>query len=616
MLSWKDGQPFSNRFDDVYFSTDSGLEEARHVFLHGNDLPERFSALRPGEVLTIGETGFGTGLNFLCASRLFQEVSLEGSSLDFFSIEKYPLSDNDLKLSLDLWPELEPLARELRDHWRRRVHGWNRWTFAGGRIRLTLAIIDVADALWKLPGGFAGEGRVDAWFLDGFSPAKNPDMWASAVFSGMVKASRSGATLATYSSAGWVRRGLEDAGFKVAKAPGFGRKREMTRGRLAGEFGDAINAPRSAVIIGGGLAGCAAAYALARRGVAVTLIEQAGHLASGASGNPRGILHARFSAGMNPLHRFVLASYGYSLAQLDELLPVDGVVRAECGLLQQAFSDVEIKRIGRLVSLDWPVPVFEAVDAEKASKCVGIPMEQGGLWFPSAGWVSPPELCRRWASSPGIEVLLEHEVVKLEATSAGWRVEGMRAGGAWQMDADCVVVCSGHQARKLPQFARFPLTPVRGQISMIPATSGSLALTAVICAEGYCAPARDGFHVAGATHTFGDESTDTRSTDHAVNLARMNQHMPALRKALGEFDLEQLGGRASIRCSAPGAMPLVGRVQSGLYCSLAHGTRGLITAGISGELIASQLCGTLPPLPMTVVAELSPEARVTSSGDE
>jgi tRNA 5-methylaminomethyl-2-thiouridine biosynthesis bifunctional protein len=606
MLDWKDGQPFSNRYGDVYFSADSGLEETRHVFLQGNDLSERFAALRPGEVFTLAETGFGTGLNFLCTWQLFLKVAPPETTLDFFSIEKYPLRDNELQAVLDIWPELGGLSQCLRERWRRRVHGWNRWVFAEGRIRLTLAIIDVADALWKLPGGFAGQGRVDAWFLDGFSPAKNPEMWSPEVFAAIAQASRPGATLATYSSAGWVRRGLAEAGFVMEKTTGFGRKREMLRGALGGEAATETALPRTAIVVGGGLAGCAAAYALARRGIAVTLVERASRLASGASGNPRGILHARFSAGMNPLHRFVLSSYGHALSQMDEILPVDGTLRAECGLLQLAFSDAEIKRIGRLVSLDWPVPLFEAVDAETASKLTGVPMAQGGLWFANSGWAVPPALCERWAGVAGIEQRLGCEVEALTRTDSGWLV----GAAGWSQQADVVVVCCGHQARQLEQFAHFPLTPVRGQISALPATRDSVRLDSVICAEGYCAPAVGGYHVAGATHAFEDVSEDVRSTDHAVNLARMNQHIPSLRKALGELDIEQLGGRASIRCSAPGAMPLVGRVQPGLYCSLAHGTRGLITAGMSGELVAALACDTLPPLPMTVVAELSPEQRL------
>ncbi|MBI5918214.1 MAG: bifunctional tRNA (5-methylaminomethyl-2-thiouridine)(34)-methyltransferase MnmD/FAD-dependent 5-carboxymethylaminomethyl-2-thiouridine(34) oxidoreductase MnmC [Nitrosomonadales bacterium] len=605
-LDWKDGQPFSTRFDDVYFSTDSGLEETRHVFLHGNRLPERFAALSAGDSFAIGETGFGTGLNFLCASQLFQQVAASGATLDFFSTEKFPLSDEELRASLELWPELGELAGALLACWRRRVPGWNRWSFCGGRVRLTLVLADVAEALSEL-----AMGSVDAWFLDGFAPSRNPEMWAQPVLAQLTRTSRPGATFATYTSAGWVRRGLAEAGFRVERVPGYGRKREMARGELLRLADDVrpSRRPRTALVVGAGLAGCAAAHALAQRGIGVTLVDRAASLASGASGNPRGILHARFAAGMNPLHRFVLAAYGHALALLDEVLPVDGVARAECGLLQLEFSENEAKRIGKLASLDWPPHLLQILDAAAASQQTGLALEQGGLWFPAGGWVVPPQVCARLASAAVQR--LQHEVVAISRADHGWRVTGSNAQGVvWVEEADIVVVCNGHQARTLASFANFPLTPVRGQITELPATPRSSAIQPILCAEGYCAPAQDGRHVAGATHAFDDESLEVRPADHAENLAKLAEHISSLSRALGEPAIDALTGRASVRCSAPGATPLVGEVSPGLFCSLAHGTRGLLTAGLSAELIAAAACGQLQPVPNSVLAALSPAKRV------
>lgn len=597
MLHWKDGQPFSDRYGDVYFSTDSGLEETRHVFLQGNRLADRFAALNAGENFCIGETGFGTGLNFLCAWQLFEQSAPPGASLDFFSIEKFPLDDEDLRAALALWPELHLRTNTLLERWRRRVPGWNRWSFGGGRVRLTLAVADVDEALPQLPAGC-----VDAWFLDGFSPARNPEMWSDAVLSNIARASFAGATFATYTSAGWVRRGLQQAGFAVERVPGFGRKREMARGNMRGAK-PASTPPSSVLVIGAGLAGCAAAYALARRGIPVILVDRAPVLASAASGNPRGILHARFSAVMDPLHRFVLAAYGHALALLDEVLPVDGVARAECGLLQLGTPDTEAKRIARLAALEWPAHLLQAVDAATATELVGMKMVHGGLWFPAGGWVVPPQVCARLAQRPLVTQRLGCEVTALERIATGWRA----SGDEFSIEAEQVVVCCGHQARALSQFSGFPLQSVRGQISLLPATAASEAMHAVVCADGYCAPAVAGRHVAGATSTFDDEATDLREADHADNLAKIVAHMPDLSRALGSLDAARLTGRASVRCSVPGATPLVGEVEPDLYCSLAHGTRGLITAGIAGEVVAAAMCGQLAPLPQTLLDALSPK---------
>ena len=648
MLDWKDGQPFSNRYGDVYFSTDSGLEETRHVFLQGNRLSERIAALSAGESFCIGETGFGTGLNFLCAWQLLEQVAPPGASLDFFSIEKFPLSDEELRAALALWPELAAQAEVLLARWHRRVPGWNRWSFASGRVRLTLALEDVDQALPQLPASC-----VDAWFLDGFSPAKNPEMWSEAVLAGIARASRDGATLATYTCAGWVRRGLQQSGFAVDRVEGFGRKREMVRGTLCSSdapsplqvTGDLPacgrgKIPRTALIIGGGIAGCAAAHALAQRGTAVTLIESAPQLATKGSGNPRGILHARFGAGMNALHRFVLAAYGQALALLDEAVPADGVQRSECGLLQLAATEAEAKRIAKLSAQEWPAHLLQAVDAATASELVGMKMAHGGLWFPGGGWVVPPQVCARLADHPRIVLRFGCEVTALERTASGWRA----SGEGFAVEAEQVVVCSGHQAKTLSQFAAFPLQPVRGQISILPATTASESLHAVLCAEGYCAPAVAGQHVAGATSTFDDAATDLREVDHGDNLAKIAAHMPALYEALKQslppcrgkdrmgVELQDanvstpspalplqgggsvLAGRAGVRCSVPGATPLVGEVEPGLYCSLAHGTRGLLTGGIAGEVIAAAMCGQLPPLPAFILGALAPLPRVRNKG--
>jgi tRNA 5-methylaminomethyl-2-thiouridine biosynthesis bifunctional protein len=182
------------------------------------------------------------------------------------------------------------------------------------------------------------------------------------------------------------------------------------------------------------------------------------------------------------------------------------------------------------------------------------------------------------------------------------------------MEAEQVVVCCGHQARALKQFAAFPLQAVRGQISELPATFGSEKLRTVVCAEGYCTPAVAGLHVAGATTTFDDETLDVREADHMQNLAQLAEHMPALHQAFGIVDASQMSGRAGVRCSAPGAMPLVGEIEPGLFCSLAHGTRGLLTAGLAGEVLAAQICRQLPPLPASILAALDPLPRARHQG--
>jgi tRNA 5-methylaminomethyl-2-thiouridine biosynthesis bifunctional protein len=316
---------------------------------------------------------------------------------------------------------------------------------------------------------------------------------------------------------------------------------------------------------------------------------------------------------MNALHRFVLASYGHTLALLDDAVPADGILRSECGVLQLAATEAEAKRIAKLSTQEWPVHLLQAVDAATASQRVGMEMAHGGLWFPAGGWVVPPQVCARLVDHPRITQRLGCEVTALERTTSGWRA----SGEGFAVEGEQVVVCSGHQAKNLAQLSVFPLQPVRGQISILPATVASETLHAVLCAEGYCVPAVAGQHVAGATTTFDDAAADLREADHDDNLAKIAAHMPALYEALNQplqGGGSVLAGRAGVRCSVPGATPLVGEVEPGLYCSLAHGTRGLLTAGIAGEVIAAAMCGQLPPLPKTLLDALAPLPRVRNKG--
>lgn len=226
-IEWRDNQPFSTHFDDVYFSTDNGLAETDYVFLQGNDLQNRWQTL-PFETFTIVETGFGTGLNFLAATQVWLNTAPANTKLHFVSVEKYPLTLQEITQALQLWPQLNKVTQPFLMHYAQLLQSSQPIKLFYNSVQLTLLMGDATEGLCQL------NIKADAWFLDGFSPSKNPDMWQPALFAQMARLSNSQATFSTFTSASNVRRGLMEAGFEVLKRTGFGKKREMLHGKFSG----------------------------------------------------------------------------------------------------------------------------------------------------------------------------------------------------------------------------------------------------------------------------------------------------------------------------------------------------------------------------------------------
>ena len=367
-LEWDEqGQPLSSHFADVYFSNENALAETRYVFLANNQLPERFAALTTDQQLVIGETGFGTGLNFLCAWQLFEQQAVTGARLHFISVEKYPLNKADLQRALALWPELAPYAEQLLAQYVALHPGFQRLVFADGRIILTLLIGDALELLGQL------DARVDAWFLDGFAPAKNPDMWTPELFAELARRSHPSTTLGTFTSTGYVRRRLNEAGFKMKRVPGLGKKWEVLKGAFIGSAA-APEKPwfarpaqpkgeRSALVIGAGLAGCATAASLAQRGWQVTLLERHPAIAQEASGNPQGVLYLKLSAHHTTLSRLIVSGYGHTRRLLERLKKHQDW--DNCGVLQLAFDDKEAQRQAQLATA-FPTDLLTSLDKNSA----------------------------------------------------------------------------------------------------------------------------------------------------------------------------------------------------------------------------------------------------------
>ncbi|MEK9711414.1 MAG: tRNA (5-methylaminomethyl-2-thiouridine)(34)-methyltransferase MnmD, partial [Thalassolituus sp.] len=416
VLSWNDdGLPIADAFDDPYFSVENGLEETRYVFLKNNGLPQRFAeGTGPFRII---ETGFGTGLNFLATWQAFTQEATPERWLHFTSVEKFPLTPEQLTKALALWPELADLSQKLIDRYPPATPGFHVLSWPEERVTLTLIFADVHDAFPEL------NGPVDAWYLDGFAPSKNPAMWSDELFKEIRRISRNPLpdripTVATFTAAGLVRRGLKGAGFQVAKVPGFGRKREM----LAGSYNATTGPEKSelhnrlpwqltpeplkygshVVVAGAGLAGCTTARALAERGFKVTLCDPDG-IANGASGNPQGGLYIKLAADDQATHSdFYRQAYLLALKEVRRVLGEGskGEYWNDCGVLQLAYDEKEAKRQQRFIERHMPPETLVTtalLDRQPNEQSDKQHNGQHGLLYPSAGWVSPSDFCNALA---------------------------------------------------------------------------------------------------------------------------------------------------------------------------------------------------------------------------
>ncbi|WP_270663598.1 MULTISPECIES: bifunctional tRNA (5-methylaminomethyl-2-thiouridine)(34)-methyltransferase MnmD/FAD-dependent 5-carboxymethylaminomethyl-2-thiouridine(34) oxidoreductase MnmC [Aeromonas] len=638
-LDWNEaGTPVSSEFGDVYFSNDNGLSETRYVFLQQNRLPERFSH-HDSDSFVIGETGFGTGLNFLATMAAFLErapLSGNGSRLHFISVEKYPLTQADLRKALAAWPELATLSQPLIDQWPLPVSGCHRLLFADGRIRLDLWFGDIKEMLPQVP--HPATGLVDAWYLDGFSPAKNPEMWTQDLFEDLARLARPDATLSTFTCAGFVRRGLIAAGFAMKKVKGHGSKREMLAGVREGKVPQQSIAPWYArpagregevLIIGGGIASAMTALSLVERGRHVTLLCENGEPASGASGNRQGALYPLLNGEHDALSRFYSLAFGFARNRLLALAKHHPVAFSLCGVTQLGYDDKSAAKLAKMSQGLFPPELMHPLSAAEVEQVVGLPCDADGVSYPLGGWLCPADLTRaaiREAQASGrLEVLFNAAVTRIAEEADGWRVES-RDGRQWH--APNLVVAAGHQLPALLPFAELPLYPVRGQVSHVPTTAGLSQLKTVLCYDGYLTPAHNGAHCIGAS--YGRNQTDLayRTDEQEQNRARLQACVPQQRWP-AEVDVSGAQARIGVRCASRDHLPVAGPVarlaaladhdvnapadqqsalplHAGLYVLGALGSRGLCSAPLCGELVASEICGDPLPLAADLLEALHP----------
>jgi len=570
-LAFSEGIPYSERFGDVYHSAAGALEQARHVFLRGNGLPERWAGRRRFVVL---ETGFGLGINFLATWAAWRRDPRRCERLHFVSIEKHPFSLEDLRTLHETHPDLKEEASRLHSIWPPLVNGGHRLEFENGRVILTLFFADVR---------IARDLRLaaDAFYLDGFAPQKNPDMWSPQTLRALSRLAAPGATAATWSVAASVRGALEETGFVVEKRQGFGPKREMLAARFIRKTSELPSSKdRSATVVGAGLAGAALCERLCARGWEVTLVERHAEPAMEASGNIAGAFHPIVTPDDSVFARLTRAGFLYSL------LRWRGLEEARwdpCGALQLARNEKEeASQRSAIAALALPPDYAQLVTREEATRHAGVPVAAGGLWFPQAGWARPRSLVQAQLDACGGRLK---------------RVFGKELSHC--KDQGLVILATaGDSLKKIP-FAL--LRRVRGQITYLPEESLDPP-HAVVLRGGMVLPPVEGRCVVGASFDIDDEDPAPRASSDEGNLDRLSKII----SLPGKMNTRSLQSRVAFRTVVPDRLPIAGRIDGGTYGLLALGSRGLIWSALCAELVASLLEGEPLPLEGKLADALDP----------
>lgn len=632
-----EGTPVSRDFDDVYFSNDNGLEETRYVFLSGNQLNERFP-IHSHPLFIVAESGFGTGLNFLTLWQAFDvfhrdnpEATLQ--RLHFISFEKFPLKADDLSLAHQHWPELTPWAEQLQAQWPQPLAGCHRLLLDDGRVTLDLWFGDINELTNELDDSL--NQQVDAWFLDGFAPAKNPDMWTPELFSAMARLARPGGTLATFTSAGFVRRGLQEAGFSMQKRKGFGRKREMLVGEMKQTLDFASRTPwfarsgteqRDVAIIGGGIASALLSLALLRRGWQVTLYCADSAPAEGASGNRQGALYPLLSQHDPALARFFPAAFTFA-RRLYDTLPVQ-FDHDWCGVTQLAWDEKSAQKIAQMLELNLPPEIAVAVNAQTVAQTCGVDTDCGGITYPAGGWLCPQQLTAELfalAATRGLHVHYDYPVETISTDNDDWQLNQ-------RQHHEVAVLANGYQVTDFSQTTHLPMYPVAGQVSHIPTTPGLSQLRQVLCYDGYLTPQNPNNqqHCIGASYHRGQTDTTFSAVDQQQNRQRLIDCLPQI-KWVQEVDVSANEARSGVRCATRDHLPMAGNVPDydrtlseyaslaerqeraieapiyrNLYLLAALGSRGLCSAPLMAEILAAQMSNEPLPMDRETLAALNP----------
>lgn len=587
--------PISKHFGDVYFSRDNGLLESQHVFLNGNDLKTRLKNLNDFEYFCVGETGFGTGLNILALWQLWQHVRPNNQShLHVITVEKFPLSKEDLTRALDVWTELNPIAKQLLAQYPLPIAGCQRLNFPRERFSIDLWLGDAQDVLPSIPKTHP----INAWFLDGFSPACNPDIWSGNVLDHVIRLSDIGTTFSSFSVAGVLKRGLTQHGISISRPRGFGHKNEMLKAvwnapeqlKNTELKSSAIFKQRQIAIIGAGIAGLNCAWTFAQRGHQVMIYDQSAPLA-GASGNPLALLNPKLSPIEQSSEHLMTLSWQFALNHYKKF---------------KAFRPISVNQLVQKdpqESLDLALQYSQTVFEYQTAVQLKLTTQFDNLKLKHAGAIYPQQLCDQILDHPLIHFQQAEisDCLKLENSQIQILNHIKEEIGAF----DHVVVCCAGASKNF--FSYFPrLRPIRGQVSWLENVGHTLDQQQAYSFGGYCMQLDTQRLIIGASFYPEREDSEVLLEDHVHNYDLIHSAFPEYAESLAHPSEWQ--GRASVRSQTLDYFPVVGQVDDDqeLYTFSGLGSKGFLFAPLCSEILAALVLKEACPIPQDLLNKLRP----------
>lgn len=557
-IRWRGDQADAVQYDDIYFRDDA-LAEAQTIFITPGQIVAKAKAKGEAKAtLCVGELGFGMGTNFIATAAAV--LAHSNANLRYIAIEKHPLCQADWQHVLDRAEQHVDLVHTLADPGLPLLAGWHERVFANGRITLTVFHGDVGSGLQDLQ--LRQHNPIDAWLLDGFTPKKNPEMWTPEIYARLAELSTLDTSIATFTSAGHVRRGLQAAGFAMQRLDQSPHKHHSSAGFYTKAGRSCLSPPAKVIVHGAGIGGACMARLLANQGVAVQVFDPGGH--PSASHIKAAVLHARLLGDGSAGAQFRANSYHYATSYLKGLPGYQ-----ETGALQLQGPNLNAKKLDRIAAAYGAQDTHQShwlqrVDSVTASELSGFSIEQDSLFFPAAAVIDLPKLCN---------ALLDHDRIEVVCRAAEFDKLAFN------------ILCTAGGTRSFPGCDHLEISQIHGQLDYF--SSDQLHARLPVVGNGYLVPTQSGC-VLGASYEYTPWDADKARTHNQ----QINQHLT--RSAALTWVSSERGARAV----SSDRMPAVGCLDTEhpLWIATAFGSMGTSAAPLAAAMVASQILGWMPPV--------------------